>query len=305
MDYKRANRTFLYMILASLAYSFIYSAWLIRTGVAMPIILNNVISELIILIPVIAGVLYCGDKFKLVAPFKMVRPGTVFLTVIYVLLLFPLVAFVNSVSMFFVDNKVVGISGAILSMPMWQMMLTIGVFAPFVEEFVFRGVMLHSYHRSGKILGSVFLSALLFGMIHMNFNQFAYATAMGIMFALLVEASGSVITSFIAHALFNSIEVIMMYSSSDILDGASGYGDVSIDGEALLVTAGFLLVVSIITTAIALCVVVKISDIEKRAEFFTGIIKRKKTEGTLITVPLVIAVVIAVGFMIFTEFFVY
>ncbi len=302
MDYKRANRTFLYMILATLAYSLVYTMWLLRTGIGMPIMLNNIISESMILIPSLAAVMYCGDNLGQMVPFKPVKISTVLLTVVYMLLLFPLVAFVNSVSMFFVDNTVMGLSDSILSMPMWQMLLTIGVFAPFVEEFVFRGVILHSYQRTGKIVGSIILSAVLFGMMHLNFNQFAYATVMGIMFAILVNASGSVLTSFIAHAVFNSIEVVMMYATSDILGEASDYLDSVGGAKQMLLTTAILLVVSIISTAIALCVVVKISDIEGRSAFFTGILKRKKKPGTLITIPLIIAMVIAAGYMIVTEF---
>ena len=218
MDYRRANRAYLYMIISTLALVLILTAWTFNTGRELPILANNLLSELVVLVPAIATILYSGDRLRVVIPFKRIRISSALLTVLYVLLLFPLVTFINSVSMLFVDNTIVGLSEQILSMPMWQMFLSIGIFGPFVEEIVFRGFFLQSYQRTGRIIGSMILSSVLFGMMHMNFNQFAYGAAMGLMLSLLVEATGSVLSSFIAHATFNSIEVVLMYATSDLME---------------------------------------------------------------------------------------
>ncbi|MBQ7657895.1 MAG: CPBP family intramembrane metalloprotease [Butyrivibrio sp.] len=302
MDYKRANRAYLYMILSTLALIILLTAWVFSTGSEFSILANNVLSELVILIPAIATILYCGDRLRVVIPFKRIKISSALLTVLYVVMLFPLVTFINSVSMLFVDNTVVGLSDQILGMPMWQMFLSIGIFGPFVEEVVFRGFFLQSYQRTGRIIASMILSSILFGLMHMNFNQFAYGAVMGLMLALLVEATGSVLTSFIAHATFNSIEVILMYATSDLIDSAENMLTELEETNQILLTIGIYFVAAVIFTTLAFCIVVKISDIERRKEFFAGIPKCPKQGYKLITVPLIVAIVIAVTYMIGIEY---
>lgn len=300
VDYKRANRSFLYMILATLAFTLLLSYWIILTGSSLSILTNNVLSELVVLIPALAAILYGGEKITEAVPFKKIKITTLFMIVVYVISLFPLVSFVNSVSMLFVENMVSSISGEVLAMPMWTMLLSIGIVGPFVEEFVFRGYILHSYQRTGRIIGSIVLSSVLFGMMHLNFNQFAYGTVMGIMFCILVEATGSIWSSFFAHALFNSIEVIYMYTFPDIISEADetleSYG--AGDGSTYLMI-GIYFVLAVIFTAIALCIVYKISEMENRRAFVDSIRMYPGQGYKLITVPLIIAMVIAFAWMVY------
>lgn len=304
MNYKRANRSFLYMILATLAFTLLMSYWIILTGSSLSIFTNNALSELVVLIPAIAAILYSGEKITEVIPFKKIKISTLFMIAIYVITLFPLVSFVNSVSMLFVENMVSSISDEVLAMPMWTMLLSIGIAGPFVEEFVFRGYILQSYQRTGRIIGSIVLSSILFGMMHLNFNQFAYGTVMGIMFCLLVEATGSIWSSFFAHALFNSIEVIYMYAVPDVVSEADEVlADYGIGNESTYLMIGIYFVLAVIFTAIALCVVYKIADMENRKDFVDSIHMYPRQGYKLITVPLIIAMVIAVAWMIFVAAF--
>ncbi len=298
MDYRRANRAYLYMILSSLALTFVIVLWFLTGGGNIPILLNNVISELMLLIPAVATVLYRGDRLSQVIPFHKIKISSAFYTLIYIVLLFPLVALVNALSMLFVENAVSEISSDIINMPMWTMILSIGIFGPFVEEVVFRGVILQSYQRTGKIVGSIILSAILFGAMHMNFNQFAYATVMGIMLALLVEATGSVFASFLAHAFFNTLEVVMMYVEKDVMKDAAEYFGGTAEAAFTPQFYGGLFIVSLITTTIAVCLVYKISENEGRNVFFANIPKCEKKGYQLVTFPLVVALVISLGYMV-------
>ena len=301
MDYKKAGRAFLYMILATICFTMLYTVWMIGTMTAMPVMLNNFLSEMMIFIPALAMVFFHGDKISVLVPFKKIRIPSTLLIPLYVLLLFPLVVFINSLSMLFVDNTVVEMADQILELPLWQMVLSIGIFGPFIEDFVFRGVLLQSFQRTGRIVGSIVLSSILFGMMHLNINQFAYGAAMGIMFALLVEATGSVLSSFLAHALFNTAEVLLMYMEKDVLTQAQEYMDSMELKNTILISVGVYFVLAVIGTALALCVLVKIASLEKRQEFFAGIPKSKKQGYKLLSVPLIIAIVISLAYMIGME----
>ncbi|MCR4758641.1 MAG: CPBP family intramembrane metalloprotease [Butyrivibrio sp.] len=302
MDYKRANRTYLYMIIATLALVLLISYYYAVTGRSLSIFMDNLLCELVILLPTLAVVLFSGEKISHVIPMRGIKPASMALTVVYLLALFPLVTCVNYISMFFVENMVSSISDEVLAMPMWMMILSMGLIGPFIEEIVFRGVIFHSYKKTGRIVGSIILSSVLFGMMHLNFNQFAYGAVMGVMFCLLVEATGSVLTSFIAHALFNTIEVIVMYTAS----GTVGEADVVVENvvgdHSIWVLLTFYFVVAVVFTAAALYIVRKIADIQGRTDYYNYIRKSEKQGYKLITVPLVIAVMISVAYMCFVAY---
>jgi membrane protease YdiL (CAAX protease family) len=310
MDYKKANLAFLFMILSTLALVICCSYLALMTGKELPLPVNNMLCEFMVLIPAVAMTLYSGDSLSSVIPFKKIKISSALLSVLYVVTLFPLVTFVNSISMLFVDNAVASISDQLVELPMGVMLLSIGLFGPFVEEIVFRGVLFQSYKRSGRIIASMVLSAVLFGMMHLNFNQFAYGAVMGVMFCLIVEATGSVLSSFIAHAVFNSFEVITMYNID--LGGAE---DIATETSDLVLYIGVYFVLSVIFTAIALCIVYKMADIEGRKNYIDKLFAREEKElsamfdmedaekkQTLITIPLIIVMIISVMFMIYTAF---
>ena len=302
MDYRKANRVYLYAIISTMALTILYALWVNMGAGSLNIIANNVLSELVVLVPALAVVLFHGEKLGNVIIFKKIKFSSILLILLFVILLYPLITFVNAVSMLFVDNTVLAVSDQILALPAWQVLISIGIFGPFVEEVVFRGVILQSYQRTGRIIGSIILSAVLFGLIHLNFNQFAYGAVMGIMLALLVEATGSVWSSFIAHGIFNSIEVIAMFVSRDAISEAEQYLDGFSLGDTTWIAIGIYFVMAVIVTPIAFCVLIKISEIEGRKAFFVGIPKCKKQGYKLITFALVLAVIIALVYMITIEF---
>ena len=302
MDYRKANRAYLYAIISTMVLTVLYAVWVNFSGGNLNIIANNILSEMVVLIPVLAVVLFHGENLGNIIIFKKIKIKSVLLTILYVLMVYPLITFVNSISMLFVDNTVLAVSDKILALPAWQVIISIGIFGPFVEEIVFRGVLLQSYQRTGRIVGSIILSAVLFGLIHLNFNQFAYGAVMGVMLALLVEATGSVWSSLIAHGIFNSIEVIAMFASRDAISEASQYLDDFATGNLKWISIGIYFIAAVIITPLALCVVYKISEVEGRKAFFAAIPKTKKQGYKLITFPLILAVFIALAYMITIEF---
>ena len=313
MDYKKANLAFFFMIVSTFLIMLYISFWQAFTGRNLSLPMNNALCELMILLPAVAVTWYSGEKFTSVVPFGKISVWTGMLSALYVITLFPLVMFVNAFSQLFVDNVVASISDQVVELPMVLMVISIGIFGPFVEEVVFRGVIFHSFRRTGRIVASMALSAVLFGMMHLNFNQFAYATVMGIMFCLMVEATGSVIPSFIAHAVFNSIEVIAMYASMDEVQNLSGNDDSKV---MLIAMLAVLLVASILFTVAALFIVYLMARIEGRQSYMISLLPQKKNEDTesmdmttmenggkkqsLFTVPLIIAMAISVCFMIYS-----
>ena len=308
MNTKKANRLFLVTILFSISISMLLSLMAL-TGFELPFIPNMLSSELILVLPALSFGLCSGDRMNTFFPFHRIRISTGLLTLLYTALVIPMTVFLNALSMLFVDNTVLEMSDDFLKWPMWVTILLIGIYGPFCEECVFRGVMLQSYRRSGRVLGAMILSAILFGLMHLNFNQASYAIVIGFMLAMLVEATGSLWTSVICHALFNTENVVMMYVEEkyapELLKQTQDMSDQAYH-QMLVQQIGIYGAVAAVCTLLAVLLVFKIADHEGRGNYFRSIWKRKEknAEGMpvqkkpgFITVPLILAVLVAVGFM--------
>lgn len=307
MSKKAVNWLFLVFLLAEIGITLL----ILLTGIRFSIIFALILNQLIFLIPALIFLIITKTKISEMVPHKRLHPVTPLLCIIFTGLCIPLITVVNMISQLFVENEVTQLASRMLDIPGWLMILVIGVFGPINEEFLFRGTFYGSYRKTGRILAAMFLSAFLFGLIHLNFNQMSYAIVVGILAVLLVEATGSIVSSMIFHVTINTENVILMLLQRNTI--ASGGGDPRAMVEELLPGMSYMEfmmiaiciygMVAIITTILAMLLAVGISYIEKRNVEFFSIFKLQKKSGggkrqTLWSIPLGIAVVFSFIYMI-------
>ena len=143
--------------------------------------------------------------------FRRFHIGSAFLIPILTFSLLPVMYFINAISMIFTTNVISGEITDIAGGNMWLGLLLTAAMPAFVEETTFRGAVYQSM-RGARPVRAIILSGFLFGMMHMNFNQFVYATVLGIVMAFVVEATGSILASMIMHFCFNGVSVVLMYA---------------------------------------------------------------------------------------------
>ena len=90
--------------------------------------------------------------------------------------------------------------------------LTISVFAPLLEEVLFRGAIQGYMMRHFKPWTAIICSALVFGLIHMNPVQIVYATCLGIIFGWIYYRTGSLLPVILGHILNNGFATIVTLS---------------------------------------------------------------------------------------------
>ena len=298
MNSKKSNWLFLTIILVHFA----VVAFLLMMGDKIPfgIIANLIVSEGIIIVPALFFLFLSGSKWNGILRFHKIKISSAFMILLFTFLIMPLVTVLNTVSMFFTENAIVPLEEEILGVTFPVMLFLIGIFGPFCEEFVFRGMVYGGYVKSGSRFWAILLSALLFGLMHMNFNQAIYAFAIGIMLSLLMEATGSLWAPMLCHMIFNSEQVCLMYLSTKVLGLVSEQEleSVQMTQESLIVALSGYLIIAAITTPIAFCVLAWISKNEGREEalkqIWTG---RGEKKEYMVTVPLVIAVVLCLAYM--------
>ena len=120
----------------------------------------------------------------------------------------------------FVNAKIVGVFhyGEFTDQYLWQsdvsanyqlvlLFLTLAVVPAFVEELLFRGVILENLLPCGKAV-AILGSAVLFGMMHQNAEQLLYATGAGIVFGWIYVRTRSIWPCVLAHFINNFQSVL-------------------------------------------------------------------------------------------------
>ncbi len=117
-------------------------------------------------------------------------------------------------------------SNAAFASPLGAIFYALGtcVFAPLGEEFVCRGVILGSLKKYGN-WWAIFITAALFGLMHMNFYQGPYALLIGMVLGYVTVKTGSIWCAVLIHMINNTWSVMgeMVY---EYLPGLTGIYDV-------------------------------------------------------------------------------
>lgn len=308
---KRINRFIPVLFISYIGLSILAGIVIGVMDINMPIWGSYLISQAIVLLPALVYV--AVHKINIIAcmPYRKLRISDGLLSLLIGYTLIPLMLFINSVSGLFSTNYVQGSVQELVAYPFWLQLLIIAVLPACVEEFVFRGLIYHSYRKNG-ILGAAVLSGLVFGLMHLNINQLSYAAVMGIIFALLVEATGSMYSSMLAHFAANSYSVILMQlvsmtsGGSELLEQSAQAAESSMNSVPViiaqlvmlgLVAAGFL--------GIAYLLFKKIAVRNGRWEYLKEQLHKgfKSQNGErFITPPLIATVAAALAYMLYIEF---
>ena len=304
MNPKKVNWLFLTTLLVEAAVmAFMY----LCSDISLGIIESLLLSQLIVLVPAVLFLFGTRtDPGRLIAHNRP-KFTTTLLVVVFTFLCMPAIIAVNAFSMLFVDNEVAGLQSYMLSVPWWQILLMVGIIGPVSEEFVFRGVIYHGYKTSQRFVGSMLLSALLFGLTHLNFNQMSYAVLVGIVSVLLLEGSGSIFYSMLFHICINTTNVVQMLvqkAQGTIMsqEESMAYIERTMQmpyKQALAVSVSVYAVIAAGATALAGCLLYLLVKKENRVQHMQQLLHgntgEKRTK--LISVPLVISVVLCLLYM--------
>lgn len=91
----------------------------------------------------------------------------------------------------------------------WLGIICISVLGPVLEEMLFRGAITKVLLQKYSPVKAILLSALIFGIFHVNPVQVAGAMLSGLLFAWLYYKTGSLIPCILIHVLNNSLSVFL------------------------------------------------------------------------------------------------
>lgn len=170
-------------------------------------------SQFSIILICLLGIWISDVDFKETFRVRLINGKTCVFAFLAVLCSFPIISLLNMLSMLFVENAVVGTASDIYPYGLTVSLLVMAVLPAIGEELLVRGVIYRSYRQKSPILAWI-LSSIIFGMLHMNFNQMPYAIYLGILMVVMVEASDSILTSMCMHFFVNGISTLSGYFSA-------------------------------------------------------------------------------------------
>jgi sodium transport system permease protein len=135
------------------------------------------------------------------------------------------------------------------SVPLWVIVLCLGVVPGVCEEFFFRGFLFNGLKQHFGALGTVVFCAVAFGLFHVVLaggaapERLLPSTLMGLLLGWLAWRSGSVIPSMLLHVVHNSTLLVVVQSRDQLAKWNIGQAEQShLPGNWLAVSAVVLLV---------------------------------------------------------------
>ncbi len=233
--------------------------------------------------------------------YNKIKPSTLLYTLLFTWLSMPLTTLINAISMLFVENTITSMWNVILNVQFPLMLFLMAVVPACVEELVFRGISYGGYRKYGTKFASVMLSALMFGLMHMNLNQAMYAFAIGILLALLMEATNSVFPTMLFHFVYNAQSCCGMFLIEAMMPGYyQDAANMMMTQEELFVAISVYLVVAAIFTPLAICMLYKIAKNENRtADLLECLPNKQQGKAKTLTITYILATMVAVVYIIY------
>lgn len=164
-----------------------------------------------VFIPVVIFKLITKIKFRDIIPLKRVKALDMLLIVLITIFLIPLSSLIGLLTSIFVPNTVSElISGLIPNTSFINLVIVIAITPAVFEEIATRGLVL-SLYKNCSYKSAIIINGLFFAFFHLNIHQFFYTFFLGIVFSYFVKATGSIISSIVAHFTFNFINVALPY----------------------------------------------------------------------------------------------
>lgn len=154
----------------------------------------------------------------------------------------PIMMFFSLLSQFFFENEIGNFVGTIVDTPYIILLLLIAVLPAVTEEITIRGVVLSGYENINTYFACT-ITGLLFGIMHLDPQQFLYATVLGFILALVVRITNSIFASALIHFLVNGTSITLQKiistidSNTEMIEQASNIGlrNMSIPEKGMLI----------------------------------------------------------------------
>ena len=151
-------------------------------------------------------------------------------------------------------------------------LIVVALIPAICEEILFRGFLLGAFKGESKKskIWAVVMVGILFGIMHLDPQQFLYATVLGVVLALVVRITNTIFASSLIHFLINGTsitiqKVISLFPQSDsVMEQASEISIKSLPIGEKLAMAGTYGVIALAFGIVAFFILKKLADLNIR-----------------------------------------
>lgn len=256
------------------------------------------IGQYTMLIPVIIFIVI--NKQNPLEALNIRKPGlkNMLLVIPLMLAIMQVVAFIGTISNILFKNYLMEAFSEFNDLPLAMWILMLGITPAICEELVMRGIILSNY-KDISIHKAALMNGLMFGILHMNLNQFFYAAILGVVMAYLVYYTKSIFTSMFLHFLINGFSATAnwLVRELDLFDMEEMLANTQ-DMTALLPRQAALAVFGMLIV-IALLKVFKNINMDKIEETeIAEEIEMTIEKTNLIDIPMIISIALFIGLII-------
>lgn len=214
----RANTYFLIIILLQLFLPVeLVFRWFNITDSKTMLLISHVIT---FIFPAIIYLIITKQSAKDVLKLNKLYFNDIPLIILLAFVCQPIMTFFSLISQFFFKNEIGNFVSGIVDSPYIILLLVIAVLPAITEEITIRGVVLSGYEDKNIYLACS-ITGLLFGIMHLDSQQFLYASVLGFVLALVVRITNSIFASALIHFLINGTSITLQKLLSFIPESTS------------------------------------------------------------------------------------
>lgn len=175
-------------------------------------------------VPLILYFALTGENAKYVFKITPIGIGNIIVIICISIFIQPLLMFISTLSSVVFGSETTQYLKGFANAPIFYTFLSTAIFPAVFEELCYRGVVF-SNMREKSISKACIFTGLIFGISHLNGEQFFYAFFMGVVFCVMVYKTGSVFASMLSHFTINfSQTALALYSAKNtIYDSAQSF----------------------------------------------------------------------------------
>ena len=175
------------------------------TDVRITLFLNH---TLLFIVPAIIYVIVTKANIKETFRLNVIPIKQFGIVLLIGLACYPFMGCLGGISSMFFNNNVGDFVDSISTTPLPILLLLIALMPAITEEITMRGIVLSGYDNKTKFKAAL-MSGILFGIFHLDAQQFLYAAALGFVLAYVVRVTNSIFASMTIHFMVNSISMIL------------------------------------------------------------------------------------------------
>ena len=151
MNTKKANWLFFIMVASHIVLALLLRFTPLAELIGFNMAISLILSEMVAWLPSVIFLVVTKTNPLDLCRIKKVKITTLLMCILFTMLCSPIITLANAISLLFVENTVLNISGAVLQISFLPMFFLMAIYGPFVEEFVFRGVLYQSYKKQRNL----------------------------------------------------------------------------------------------------------------------------------------------------------